>query len=53
MRNLLVTVPNDFFVAIGGKPPFPHSPTYTAEMFLPGVRDWMGRVGEYSIRNGA
>ena len=53
VRNLLVTIPNDFFVAVGGNPPFPHSPTYTAEMFLPGVRDWMGHVGEYSIRSGA
>ncbi len=53
LRNLMVTVPNDFYVVIGKRPPFPHSPTFTAEQFLPGVRDWMGRVGEYSIRAGA
>ncbi len=53
VRNLLVRIPNETFVVIDGKPPFPHSPTYTADMFLPGVRDWMGRLGEYSIRNGA
>ncbi|GEM_PF-2414814 len=53
LRNLLVRIPNETFVAIGGKPPFPHSPTYTAEMFLPGVRDWMASIGDYSRRNGA